>query len=115
MTKYLVCVGCGERICRYEPGATLAMSCQCGAGSPILLLEGTLVPSSFPASILLQVAKGEKIKSHIEYYLGYSQYSSFEKEASEKMLRSFGAISENECEECITKTVEEGIRIAEEK
>lgn len=112
--KYLVCVGCGQRLC-HKPTAKLtilALSCRCGAISPILQEEGAdTVYSSMPASLMLAIGSGKK-PPHIEFYLGRSAHTSPIKSKVEEMLRHLGAISEDECEVCRQKTIATGIMLA---
>lgn len=71
----LYCVGCGNPVARLPgPGDMLAISCQCGAYSPILVTQEVLaslepVWTTFPAS-LRAILTGAKQAGHWENYLG---------------------------------------------
>ena len=99
--EWLCCVGCGKRVAKYWPDQTLAISCRCGAGAPILFLEGTETRPSLPFSLLHALQMRELGRSvippHLEYYLGHSEHTSPIKRMVIAELRGLGCISENEC------------------
>jgi len=106
--RYLCCVGCGRRVSK--PAKHLAISCRCGAMSPFLYLEGLGQVHSFPGSFLvlkINYALSGKNPNmpHIEYFLGRSRHTSPMKADTEASLRAIGCISENECPECVQRTV----------
>lgn len=111
MDDFLVCVGCGSRVCRRPQKEGLAISCRCGAYSPIFEVEGTGELYGLPASLMMAVTSG-KTPAHLEYYLGRSSHTSPIKTAVEHELRKLGAISEDECEECRKRIIETGIQMA---
>ncbi len=74
MSDNLYCVGCGNSIAKEVPGHTLAISCRCGADSPILAREdgsGYGLPYS-----LVNPRRAEGQKAHLERYLGFSDHES---------------------------------------
>ena len=75
----LHCVGCGNGVCPLpEPGQMLAISCRCGAYSPILVRPDLLdaaepVATMKPASVIrVQVMHeaGLRVSGHWENHLG---------------------------------------------
>ena len=97
----LYCLGCGRLIANARPDETLAITCACGASAPILMpdLNDTRTSLRLPASLIFAVAGGKPVISHIEYYLGWSDFTCLPKEAVIALLRQKGAISFAECSE----------------
>lgn len=93
-------VGCGRFVISFDPEATIAIACICGAGSPILVpdledLDGGT--SVIPGSLIRGVLIGEEEPPHLEYYLGYSDFNCPAKEAWRKVLVSLKGISAFDC------------------
>lgn len=115
----LYCLGCGRPICTAEPGKLLAISCACGAYSPILVAKGMADVASMPVSFLefarenlvgpktpavikeAMTAAGFKRASppHWEFWLGYSDHMSPFKEQLLAMLKEAGSTSQADCPE----------------
>ena len=107
----LYCAGCGEAVAhRYEPGAMLAISCRCGAYSPVLY-SGSEDLFSIPSSLTLLLAmspaqltlrrKGQL--PHLESYLGYSAHTDERKEAWRCTLENIGLTSQERCQDAHCK------------
>lgn len=103
MTLTLYCVGCGAVAALAWPGDVLAISCKCGAYSP-LLAEALDDPFgklwSMPAS-LMRIISGEvsaEARPHVENYLGYSGGTNPAKRFWENQLRAYGLTSAADCE-----------------
>lgn len=106
--EHYYCVGCGKIVCRSDPGP-LAISCLCGAQSPILVDQaGSLqrVPQSLGMRLLGRMlppaclgAVEEKKPQHLEYYLGYSRHKSKAKAAWYELIRKLGLVSQQECQD----------------
>ena len=74
MADMLYCVGCGKAVAEYVPEQTLAISCRCGADSPILAREdGGMY--GLPFSLVHAELEGQT-KGHLERYLGFSDHES---------------------------------------
>lgn len=97
--EQMYCIGCGRPLARMKKGQTLAISCSCGALSPILVSQknNNVFDQifAFPASI--QESLGNGTISHLEYYLGFSDHESKAKTWIRQLLRSMGSISYTEC------------------
>lgn len=94
------CLGCGRHVCRAREGATLAISCACGAMAPVLLgKDGALqgLPASLVHLLRSYVLQDNEARPHLEYYLGFSDHHSPEKERMETVLRALGCIPQGEC------------------
>ncbi len=93
----LRCLGCGRVVCRARPGDTLAISCGgCDASAPILV--GGDGHNWFPASFMPGILNtGDPNRPHLEYWLGYSDHASAEKDAVVDLLRKSGITSQEEC------------------
>jgi len=106
--KMLHCIGCGNAVAKDVPGQTLAISCSCGAGSPLLEADGQTL-ASIPASLMkLSYEYVEGIKSeqdlakeapHLEYYLGYSDHDSPAKTNAVAFLKVLGCTAQQDCPE----------------
>lgn len=101
MTEPLFCVGCGHQVCHAPPpGGTLAISCACGAGSPIMHMESGEI-WGLPASLvgfLGGLPPGQE-PPHLEFYLGYSGHQSDLREKLEGELKATGCTSQQECQQ----------------
>lgn len=108
MTK-IRCIGCGNIIAGdINPGMSWDYTCPCG--SHLFTFDGKL---SMPASLISYLAYKQygndsplgvqESVPHIEYYIGYSEYSDDIKKYVLDQLKLAGSISENECQECISK------------
>lgn len=99
MSEPLFCVGCGRQVCHVPPaGGVLAISCACGAGSPIMHMENGEI-WGLPASLvgfLGGLPPGQE-PPHLELYLGYSAYQSELREKLEGELKASGCSSQREC------------------
>lgn len=96
MTLILGCIGCGEGVMEHRPGAIVAISCRCGAYAPILSGGREL---SLPASLIEALGVG-KSELHLEYYLGYSDHTSSDKETISAALSVLlGITSQADCPE----------------
>lgn len=104
------CVGCGNTITgNIGVGRAWAYTCPCG--SHLFTFDGKL---SMPSSLLTYLAyKKYGTKSplgvqesipHIEYYIGYnSEYMDDIKRDVIEQLKLACSVSEEECQECMTK------------
>ncbi len=95
----LHCLGCGElRISNYT-GGTLAISCICGAGSPILYdpIQDKVIAQ--PYSLTQLLLQDQQTSVHLEYYLGYSFHINDMKTQTEELLKLRGLISQQDCDE----------------
>lgn len=93
-------VGCGHYLFNLSQASGMALACSCGANSPIVVsdLESGIAESVVLPGSLLSINKGQKDKPHLEYYLGFSDFTCPAKQAWEKRLREeFGLISFSEC------------------
>lgn len=117
----LHCVGCGNPVARApEPGDMLAISCRCGAYSPILVLEAGLeledvaapaVPGSLlqitedwlmfgsSADLLHRVWRRDIKQVHWERYLG-PEPATWAGRAWLALLIAIGMTSMADCEKC---------------
>ncbi len=94
------CIGCDRAVINMEQGGTVAIACTCGAGAPILYDpdgEGGLAPPASLVRLLMLTSESLAAPPHLEYYLGYSDYTSPLKEAAIKALRAHGSTSQSEC------------------
>lgn len=116
-------IGCGRPLFSREAAQrdTMAMACgYCGAPAPIvaadLNAQGVL-GITLPASLVIATRAGGFAKEapHIEYYLGFSDFTCPAKESWERELRTrFGMVSFSECDKpgCIRTPARERERIA---
>lgn len=88
------CVGCGQMI-PWDGTGLFAYTCRCGA-TLFADSNGNLIP---PASLVLAIV-GKRELPHIDYYIGYSNYVSIEKQKVYDELRQLGAKWSWECEHC---------------
>lgn len=93
MTKYH-CVGCGVELA-WDGKGLFSYTCPCGA----TLFADENHRFAFPASLIIGLYEGRELP-HIDYYLGWSNYTSEEKEAAYKFLREKGACWSWECDKC---------------
>lgn len=100
-------VGCGgsmitrEQLAQSGPGGW-ACACRCGANAPILvadLNDATGAVEAMPASLGIGIAEGRHQLPHLEYYLGFFDFTCPAKEAWETALRVAGCVAFAECEE----------------
>ena len=97
MAEKLYCLGCGIFVIESAPGHLLAISCRCGADSPILCKEnGTIY--SLPSS-LYGISKVKGPKAHIEHYLGFSDHKSAAKDLYRDALTTRGLAPFADCDE----------------
>lgn len=96
---FLVCIGCDHVVGQYLPGDTLAISCKCGAISPVLTFDREQVTST-PLSLIQMKLRGpvKGEPAHLEIYLGFSDHESPLKSQLEKELREINCISMRECD-----------------
>lgn len=94
-------VGCGRPL--FSRGdlsrGMMAIACYCGANGPIVVrdLDDPNPPGDvLPASLILAVQR-HRTPPHLEYFLGFSDFTCPAKEAWERCLRQHGAISYTEC------------------
>lgn len=92
--KVFHCVGCGGSI-PWDGTGLFSYTCSCGA----TLFADQSHRLSFPASLIMAIHEKRKIP-HIDYYLGFSNYISEEKQACYEELRKLGAIWSWECSQC---------------
>lgn len=95
MGTRLHCLGCGNFVVESEPDMTLAISCRCGALSPILVTE-TESLVSIPGSLAM-IAEVQGQKAHVERYLGYSDHTSDAKATLRRILLATGLTPMEEC------------------
>jgi predicted RNA-binding Zn-ribbon protein involved in translation (DUF1610 family) len=87
------CLGCGQDI-PWDGKTMFCYTCPCGA--TIFIQEENLYP---PASLVTKISNRQEL-SHLDYYLGKSNYTSPEKEDFYKLLRKLGATWSWECPDC---------------
>lgn len=96
-------VGCGRCLFTREDvrRGTMALACTCGANSPIVVpdLDDPNPPSDVLPASLVWTLQRCRIPPHLEYYLGFSDFTCPAKEAWERFLREYGSISFAECPE----------------
>ncbi len=96
----LHCVGCGNLVfSNYTRGMTLAISCTCGAYSPITFNPKTNEIISYSYGLAMAIANMSS-ESHFENYLGYNfSHISDIKSYWMKFLKELGMTSQQDCEE----------------
>ncbi len=88
------CVGCGRPIL-WNGKSAFAYTCLCGA----TIFADEKHKPALPASLILAVREGREI-SHVDYYLGISNYVSVEKQSIYEELKKLGAIWSWKCKKC---------------
>lgn len=88
------CVGCGGSI-PWDGTGIFAYTCSCGA---TIFADQNGVPA-LPASLIIRVKEGRDLP-HIDYYLGFSNHVSEEKQRLYEELQKLGAIWSWDCERC---------------
>ncbi len=106
----LHCVGCGNIVfSNYERGTTLAISCACGAYSPILFDPETNKTVSYSYSLMRDIRNKSSV-SHFENYLGYHFFHTSDlKSYWLRFVKEIGMTSQQDCDE------EKCLRIYERK
>ncbi len=98
MIMNLHCLGCGELLVPNYKGGMLAISCSCGAESPILVDENGKFQSC-SLSLARALTEGSSI-AHYEIYLGYRfTHTDIEKSQWTLRLRDLGMTSQQDCDE----------------
>ena len=100
MNENYHCVGCGRDI-GWNGEGIFCYTCPCGA----TLFAKKNHQFAFPASLIIALHEGRELP-HIDYYLGFSNHVSEEKEEAYKFLREHGAIWSWECPQCKPRFLE---------
>lgn len=99
-------VGCGRALFDSEHARGMALSCACGAYSPIVAPDlnnpapgADILPSSL-VSLMMRAGERELMASvHVETYLGYSDFRCPAKAAWEIKLKALGMTAAGACSE----------------
>ena len=102
-------VGCGRSLFTRaqldDARGGMAIACRCGANGPIVVSNlNDPDPPRFPApgSLFVALTRGRLAPTadlpHIEYYLGFSDFTCPAKEGIKRMLRALGCVSFEECD-----------------
>jgi len=94
------CVGCGIEIA-WDGTGLWSYTCPCGA----TLFADENHQFAFPASLIIGLHEGRELP-HIDYYLGFSNYISEEKQQAYEFLKSKGAIWSWDCPQCRERYLE---------
>lgn len=114
-------IGCGKALYRFRPDQTIALACWCGAYAPILtidLQDHLGITTGLPVSLVnlpQDPAERNKVAPHLEYYLGFSDYTCPAKETWKAVLLQLGCSTMQECSEaeCQARFLQEHARVAQ--
>lgn len=99
-TRRYHCCGCGRPI-PWDGTGLFSYTCRCGA---TIFADQNHKPA-FPASLIIAIHEKREIP-HIDYYLGFSNYVSVEKQALYEEFRKLGCLWSWECSRCKDRFLE---------